>query len=88
VSAASGGSTAGTGRAGAEGALRRLRSVSPIGWSVGVVEWQHGESLDRAMARADEDLYRAKREFREWREMQRGSVAATVGGHAVASSTL
>jgi diguanylate cyclase (GGDEF)-like protein len=52
---------AGTGREGAGDALRRLRSVSPTGWSVGVVEWRRGESLDRAMARADTELYRAKR---------------------------
>jgi diguanylate cyclase (GGDEF)-like protein len=55
---------AGTGRDGAEDALRRLRSVSPTDWSVGVVEWRRGEALDRAMARADEELYRAKREMR------------------------
>jgi diguanylate cyclase (GGDEF)-like protein len=57
----------GTGRAGAEDALRRLRLVSPADWSVGVVEWARGESLDRAMARADEELYRAKRDSRELR---------------------
>jgi diguanylate cyclase (GGDEF)-like protein len=55
---------AGTGRDGAGDALRRLRAASPIGWSVGVVEWQRGETLDRAMARADEELYRAKRDLR------------------------
>jgi diguanylate cyclase (GGDEF)-like protein len=57
----------GTGRQGAEDALRRLRRASPADWSVGVVEWQQGESLDRAMARADEELYRAKRDSRELR---------------------
>jgi diguanylate cyclase (GGDEF)-like protein len=55
---------AGAGRDGAEDALRRLRAASPTGWSVGVVELQPGESLDRAMARADEELYRAKRDRR------------------------
>jgi diguanylate cyclase (GGDEF)-like protein len=55
---------AGAGREGAGDALRRLRSTSPTGWSVGVVEWRRGESLDRAMARADEELYRAKRDLR------------------------
>ncbi len=57
----------GTGRAGADDALRRLRVVSPADWSVGVVEWRRGESLDRAMAHADEELYRAKRDSRELR---------------------
>ncbi|HEY0194716.1 MAG TPA: GGDEF domain-containing protein [Kofleriaceae bacterium] len=45
-------------------ALGRLREAVPVGWSAGVVEWRPGESLERAMARADEDLYRAKREAR------------------------
>jgi diguanylate cyclase (GGDEF)-like protein len=57
----------GTERAGAEDALRRLRLASPANWSVGLVEWRQGESLDRAMARADEELYRAKRDSRELR---------------------
>jgi diguanylate cyclase (GGDEF)-like protein len=55
---------AGADRDGAGDALRRLRAASPVDWSAGVVEWQPGESLDRAMARADEELYRAKREPR------------------------
>jgi diguanylate cyclase (GGDEF)-like protein len=46
---------------GAEDALGRLRTASSAGWSVGVVEWEGEESLDRAMARADAELYRAKR---------------------------
>ncbi len=53
----------GAGVEGAEEALARLRAASPVGWSVGVVEWQPGESLEQAMARADGELYRAKREF-------------------------
>ncbi len=57
----------GTERAGAEDALRRLRLASPADWSVGLVEWRQGESLDRAIARADEELYRAKRGSRELR---------------------
>jgi diguanylate cyclase (GGDEF)-like protein len=57
----------GTGRTGAEDALRRLRLASAADWSSGVVEWSRGESLDRAMARADEELYRAKRDSRELR---------------------
>lgn len=52
---------AGTGVEGAGEALGRLRAVSPIAWSAGVVEWRRDESLDRAMARADADLYRSKR---------------------------
>jgi diguanylate cyclase (GGDEF)-like protein len=46
-------------------ALGRLREAAPVGWSAVVVEWRPGESLERAMARADEELYRAKRESRE-----------------------
>jgi diguanylate cyclase (GGDEF)-like protein len=52
---------AGAGPAGTEGALARLRTASPTEWSAGVVEWERGETLDRAMARADAELYRAKR---------------------------
>jgi diguanylate cyclase (GGDEF)-like protein len=48
--------------AAAADALRRLRAVSPVGWSAGMVEWRRGESLEGAMRRADEELYRAKRE--------------------------
>jgi diguanylate cyclase (GGDEF)-like protein len=55
---------------GAEDALDRLRLASPADWSFGVVEWRSGESLDRAMARADEELYRAKRSSRELRVMR------------------
>jgi diguanylate cyclase (GGDEF)-like protein len=49
----------------ADEALGRLRDASPVGWSVGMVEWRPGESLEAAMARADEQLYRAKREARD-----------------------
>src|ERR1700761_109964 len=45
-------------------ALRRMRAASPVDWSVGVVGWRRGESLEAAMARADEKLYRAKGEAR------------------------
>jgi diguanylate cyclase (GGDEF)-like protein len=47
--------------AGAAEALDRLRRSSAAEWSVGVVEWERGETLDRALARADAELYRAKR---------------------------
>jgi diguanylate cyclase len=46
-------------------ALRRMREATPVGWSVGVVGWRRGESLEAAMARADEQLYRAKRQVHE-----------------------
>jgi diguanylate cyclase (GGDEF)-like protein len=59
---------AGTGRDGAMNALDRLRTASPVEWSAGVVEWERGETLDRAMVRADEQLYRAKRDGREPRD--------------------
>ena len=52
---------AGATRGGADEALNRLRTASAAEWSVGVVEWDRDESLDRAMARADAELYRAKR---------------------------
>jgi diguanylate cyclase (GGDEF)-like protein len=52
---------AGATATGADEALERLRAASAAGWSVGVVEWQRRETLDRAMARADAELYRAKR---------------------------
>lgn len=66
----------GTEKAGAEDALRRLRVASLADWSVGVVEWHRGESLDRAMARADEDLYRAKRDSRRLRSVSVSSFVA------------
>jgi diguanylate cyclase (GGDEF)-like protein len=55
---------------GAEGALGRLRAATAAEWSVGVVEWEGGESLDRAMARADAELYRAKRSRRACEDVQ------------------
>jgi diguanylate cyclase (GGDEF)-like protein len=46
---------------GAEAVLERLRDgQDPVGWSVGVSEWQTGESLDVPMARADGYLYGVK----------------------------
>jgi diguanylate cyclase (GGDEF)-like protein len=58
-------------------ALRRLRDVSPLDWSVGMVEWRRGESLERAMRHADEELYLAKREARDPGE-QRGPTGLTI----------
>ncbi|HEV3319961.1 MAG TPA: GGDEF domain-containing protein [Solirubrobacteraceae bacterium] len=46
---------------GAEAVLDRLRDdQDPVGWSVGVSEWQTGESLEVPMARADGYLYGVK----------------------------
>jgi diguanylate cyclase (GGDEF)-like protein len=69
---------AGAGTEGAADALRRLREASPVGWSVGVVEWEPGESLEQAMARADERLYRAKADSYELRDAPRGPTAVTI----------
>jgi diguanylate cyclase (GGDEF)-like protein len=63
---------------GAAEALARLRAASPVGWSVGVVEWEPGESLEQAMARGDAELYRAKRDSHELRDARRGPTALTV----------
>jgi diguanylate cyclase len=52
---------AGAGPEGAEEALGRLRLADAARWSAGVVAWEPGETLDRALARADAELYRAKR---------------------------
>ena len=65
---------AGAGRDGAADALARLRDAAPVDWSVGLVEWRRGESLDQAMAQADEELYRAKRAARAAR-MDGGQLA-------------
>jgi diguanylate cyclase (GGDEF)-like protein len=62
---------AGADVAGAEEALERLRTASAVEWSVGAVEWSPGESLDRAMARADVELYRAKRARRDCEDVGR-----------------
>jgi diguanylate cyclase (GGDEF)-like protein len=59
-------------------ALRRLRAASPVGWSVGMVEWRPGESLERAMAGADERLYRAKRQARDRDHDRRGPTGLTI----------
>jgi diguanylate cyclase (GGDEF)-like protein len=66
----------GTEKAGAEDALRRLRVASLAEWSVGLVEWRQGESLDRAMAHADEELYAAKRRSRGLRAVTVSSFVA------------
>lgn len=67
---------AGADLSGAGDVLHRLRLASSTDWSAGVVEWRRGESLDRAMARADEDLYRAKADAREMREAGVRSLSA------------
>jgi diguanylate cyclase (GGDEF)-like protein len=54
----------------ADEVLRRLRRASVAGWSVGVVEWDAAETLDRAMARADAELYRAKRARRDCEDVE------------------
>jgi diguanylate cyclase (GGDEF)-like protein len=74
---------------GADEALRRLRAASSAEWSVGLVEWDRGESLDRAMARADADLYRAKRARRACEDVvpwtpATTSISATTAPSAVA----
>jgi diguanylate cyclase (GGDEF)-like protein len=51
----------GTDLGGADAVLERLcGSEDSVGWSVGVSEWLAGESLDAALARADERLYESK----------------------------
>lgn len=45
---------------GAREALGRLRAVSPVRWSAGVVERRGDEPLDAVLQRADEALYREK----------------------------
>jgi diguanylate cyclase (GGDEF)-like protein len=48
---------------GAEAALQRLCDKDdPVGWSTGITEWLPGQSLDAALAQADQHLYEAKRE--------------------------
>jgi diguanylate cyclase (GGDEF)-like protein len=73
---------AGAGVEGAADALDRLRAATPICWSVGVVEWEPGESLEQAMARADERLYRAKADSYELRGASRGPTAMAIGRFA------
>jgi diguanylate cyclase (GGDEF)-like protein len=51
---------AGTDRAQAQEVLDRLRSGSPSAWSYGLALREPGEDLERCLARADRDLYRAK----------------------------
>lgn len=64
---------------GAEAVLERLRGDDPVGWSVGVSEWLHGEPLDAPMARADRYLYEVK-------SAGRGDAAVPADGEYVASS--
>jgi diguanylate cyclase (GGDEF)-like protein len=71
---------------GAAEALARLRTASAAEWSVGLVEWEPGESLDRALARADAELYRAKRARRGCDDVVpwTGTSATTMAHSAVA----
>jgi diguanylate cyclase (GGDEF)-like protein len=48
----------------AAAALLRLRQAHPARWSAGVAAWQADEPLDAALARADAQLYRSKRDLR------------------------
>jgi diguanylate cyclase (GGDEF)-like protein len=41
--------------------IARLRSFTRSTWSAGIADWEAGETLDQAMSRADQDLYRNKR---------------------------
>jgi diguanylate cyclase (GGDEF)-like protein len=74
-----------TGPAGAEAALQRLRSdADPVSWSVGISDWPPGESLDAALARADERLYVAKTASGRGRK---SAVDGYVAGRNLAVST-
>ncbi len=74
-----------TGPTGAEAALKRLSSDDdPVSWSVGTSEWTAGESLEAALARADERLYEAK--FAASRGRSK-AVDAHVAGRRLAVST-
>jgi diguanylate cyclase (GGDEF)-like protein len=44
----------------AEHLLDRLREESPVSFSHGLTGWSEGDTLDTALARADQELYRAK----------------------------
>jgi len=67
---------------GAEAVLERLRGGGdPVGWSVGVSEWLHGEPLDAPMARADRYLYEVK-------SAGRGDTAVPADGEYVARGAL
>jgi len=79
---------AGAGRDGTTEALARLRDASPVEWSVGLVEWRRGETLDQAMAEADEELYRAKRASRELRGEREAAKLAACEPPALRSSSL
>jgi len=67
---------------GADEALARLRRASAAEWSVGLVEWERCESLDRALARADAELYRAKRARRGCEDVVPWTATATTTAHS------
>jgi diguanylate cyclase (GGDEF)-like protein len=66
---------------GADEALARLRTASAADWSVGLVEWERDESLDRALARADAELYRAKRARRGCEDVVPWTATAITTAH-------
>lgn len=67
---------------GAEAVLERLRDRrDPVGWSVGVSEWQTGESLNAVLARADGYLYGVK-------SVRRGEASESPDGEYVAGALL
>lgn len=76
---------AGAARGGAEEALDRMRLASAAAWSAGVVEWERGEPLDRALARADAELYRAKRARRGCEDVVPWTPAAARTTHPAAA---
>ncbi len=71
--------------AGAGEALERLRGASAAEWSVGVVEWERGETLERAIARADVELYRAKHARRGCEDVVPWTAISTTVNHPAAA---
>lgn len=44
----------------AEALVARMRTVTDVPWTAGMVEWQQGEPLPEALRHADEAMYRSK----------------------------
>jgi diguanylate cyclase (GGDEF)-like protein len=76
---------AGAAPADADRALARLRSASAADWSAGVVEWERDETLDRALARADAELYRIKRGRPGCEDVVPWTATATTANHPAAA---